>query len=93
MIQLKQVVARENDIIVLPDKEQTKTSSGIELIPSKFNKTIATGTVVRSFNKDFPEGTRVIHQPYAYSEIEADDTIYRVMRPEAIIATIQLTEQ
>ncbi len=79
-----------NRVVLLPLKEEEKTSSGI-ILPDSAQKDIklAEVIVVSAENKfELKEGDRVVLPDYGYDKIEIDGTEYYLIEENKILAII-----
>lgn len=77
------------DVLILPDSRPEKTESGLFLSKSQFAESINSGSVIQSKLEAVPIGSRIIHLPYAYSELKVGGEVYRVVNEESIIAVVK----
>lgn len=83
-----------NRVIVLPLTEEEKTSSGI-ILPDTVDKekkaegkiiAIGDGEKIKKLN--LKEGDRVLFGKYAGEEVKVDDTDYKILSDEDVLAIV-----
>jgi len=77
------------DVLMKPDEPEKRTAGGLYVSPGKFSEVINSGVVIKSKLEEIPEGSRIIHHPYGYSELKIGGEMYRVLNLENIIAVVK----
>lgn len=97
MTELEKFQMYDDRVLVLPVEAAEKTRSGI-IIPETAKEMPARGVVIKNGPglKDVPArtivGTTLIYSKYAGSDIELDDTKYKVIRESDVIGYLQPDE-
>lgn len=80
------------NVLVLPDKPEKKTDSGIYLPESAGEKRQQQGKVIavgESEKIKVKSGERVIYSPYGGSEVKIDGVEYIILNHKELLAVIQ----